>query len=112
VTRACVSLLEIKLLAEMSKRSLAGPARSLNRIAVIPTMMPRARDGQLEVKKTPTATPSVRVIRLCGMCKSVAVVVSTGFVKQAFDSIAVVEVMSSDECSCHCHALYARMKPR
>jgi hypothetical protein len=88
---------------------LPGVVSPINKVDAIATM-PGAHDGQPDVKKVLTATPNVRVIRLCPMCKYVAVVTSTGVGKEAFVRTVVEEATSSDECSCQCHALYARMK--
>ena len=93
---ARIPLLEIKLRSEMSKRALAEVVQ----------------DEQPELKKALTTTSSVKPIRLCVKCKSIAAVVSTSLSKNVLDGVATEEATSNDVCSCLCHVLYKRMKAR
>jgi hypothetical protein len=99
------------LLLEMSKRPLAKAVHSVNR-ADAPLTIAGEHDGQPEVKKVLMTAPSVRPIRLCAKCKSILAMVSTSLAKEASDSGVSGEATSSDECSCYCHVIYARMKAR
>jgi hypothetical protein len=106
-----VPLLEIKLRYEMSKRSLVKAVHSVNRAGALSTIAGE-QDEQPEEKKVLVRASSARPIRLCAKCKSILVMVPTSLVKEASDYGVSGGATSSDECSCYCHVIYARMKAR
>ena len=97
------------LLFEMSKCPLPKAVHSVISPAALPTTVGE-QDEQPEAKKALLVAASDRSIQLCAKCKSILALVPTSLAKEALNNGAIAQASSSDECSCYCHVIHARVK--